>query len=117
MKKIMVMAGCIIMLLMGIGVKVQINNKNSNLEKQRTAAIGVKEVQPEVEEIRFIEDGSIDGGGAWSVDAKLKINNKIYNEILTKNGLGAGDNLPEGNTGTRIPVEVLYSNGQEETLK
>lgn len=101
----------------GIGVKVHMDKENNSVEKQRSAAIGFKEVQPGVEEIKFMQDGSYSGAGNWSVSVNVIVNGKKYKEILNQDGLDGGDPLPEGNAGTRTPVEVLYSNGQEATLK
>lgn len=107
-----------ILLVIGIGGKTYMSNKeNENIEKQRTAAIGFKEVQPGVEEIKFMQEGSYSGAGIWSVGVNVIVQGKTYSEIFSKDGLGGGDELPEGNTGTKEPVKVIYSNGKKEILK
>ncbi|KRM20533.1 hypothetical protein FC90_GL000136 [Latilactobacillus graminis DSM 20719] len=106
-----------VLLGIGIGVKMKMDKKDSNLENQRTAAIGVKKIQPGVQKIHFTAEGGIDGGGDWSANAELVVNGKRYEEILTKDGLGVGDDLPEGNTGTTTPVKVVYSDKSEEVIK
>ena len=108
----------IIMVLVDLGGKVYMNNKeNDNLEKQRTAAIGFKQVQPGVEEIEFMQEGSYSGAGTWSVGVNIMVDGKKYSEIFREEGLMGGDELPDGNTGTKTPVKVIYSNGKEEVLK
>ena len=104
--------------LVALGGKVYMNNKeNDNLAKQRTAAIGFKQVQPGVEEIEFMQEGSYSGAGTWSVSVDVIVQGRKYGEIFSEDGLDGGDPLPDGNTGTKTPVKVTYSNGKEEVLK
>ncbi|KRM20530.1 hypothetical protein FC90_GL000133 [Latilactobacillus graminis DSM 20719] len=98
-------------------MKVKMDKKNSNLEKQRTAAIGFIRVQSGVEKIEFLKDGFNSGSGIWSISVNTIVDGKKYEEILNEDGLDGGDPLPDGNTGTAKPVEVIYSNGRREILK
>jgi hypothetical protein len=108
----------IVVLIIAIGGKLyMINKENENIENQRIAAIGFKNVQPGVEEIKFMREGSRAGSGIWSVGVNVIVNGKKYSEIFVKDGLSGGEELPEGNTGTKGPVKVIYSNGKEEVLK
>lgn len=108
----------VIALILVIGGKFYMSNKeNENIENQRTAAIGFKNVQPGVEEIKFMREGSRAGSGIWSVGVNVIVDGKKYSEIFVKDGLSGGEELPEGNTGTKGPVKVIYSNGKEEVLK
>ncbi|GAB7390683.1 hypothetical protein [Lactococcus garvieae] len=116
--KVGILSIVIIALIIVIGGKMYMKNKeNENLENQRTAAIGFKNVQPGVEEIKFVEQGSRSGAGIWSVGVDVIIDGKKYDEIFVKNGLSGGEELPEGNSGTKGPVKVIYSNGKEEIIE
>lgn len=77
-KMIVLIITILVLLGIVIGVKVHMDNKNSNLEMQRSAAIGFKEVQSGVEEIKFIQDGSYSGAGNWSVSVDVIVNGKKY---------------------------------------
>ncbi|WP_063281086.1 hypothetical protein [Lactococcus cremoris] len=112
-----IMVVLLIIMVLFIGKVYMNNKKNENIEKQRTAAIGFKEVQPGVEEIKFVEQGSYTGAGIWSVSVDVVVQGKKYGEIFSQDGLDGGDPLPDGNTGTKTPVKVIYSNGKEEVLK
>lgn len=93
------------------------SKKNENLENQRTAAIAFKKIQPGIEEIKFNQEGSRSGSGTWTVGVNVVVDGKTYSEIFRKEGLMGGDDLPKGNSGTKEPVKVIYSNGKEEILK
>ncbi|MBK5077288.1 hypothetical protein IL308_11035 [Lactococcus lactis] len=107
----------LIIMVFFIGKVYMDNKENANIEKQRTAAIGFKKVQPGVEEIKFMQEGSYSGAGTWSVGVNTIVDGKKYSEIFREEGLMGGDELPEGNTGTKSSVKVIYSNGKEEILK
>ncbi|MEY8443964.1 hypothetical protein AALA52_06895 [Lactococcus ileimucosae] len=109
-----------LVLILAIGGKVYMSNKeNENIANQRTAALAFKEIHPEVEEIKFVEQGSRAGSGTWTVGVDVVINGKKYDEIFVKDGLMGGEPLPQSNknVSTEKTTKVVYSNGKEEVLK
>ncbi|WP_436666812.1 hypothetical protein [Latilactobacillus sakei] len=117
--KIIVLIIILVLLGVGIGVKVHMDKTNSNLEKQRTAAIALKKTQPGIEVIKFMESGSYSGAGIWSVGTNIIIDGKSYEEILMKDGISGGEPLPGPNKNepTETEIRVIYSNKKEEILK
>lgn len=95
------------------------NKESENIANQRTAALAFKEKHPEVEEIKFVEQGSRAGSGTWTVGVDVVINGKKYDEIFVKDGLMGGEPLPQSNKNgsTEKTTKVVYSNGKEEVLK
>lgn len=91
--------------------------KQTNLANQRNAALRFIVHQPDVEIVRFTNEGSVSGSGSWAVNAVVTIGGKEYQEILGPHTLG-GDPLPDTPTPfTPAPVTVIYSNGTSEVLK
>lgn len=111
----------IALISISIGEKRHMNNQQKlekqNLAKQRTAAIGFKKVQSGIEQVKFVEQGSYNGAGSWKVSVDVIVDGQHYKEAFNEEGLDAGQSLPKGNTGTSNPIKVVYSNGNEETLK
>ncbi|SEH99093.1 MULTISPECIES: hypothetical protein [unclassified Leifsonia] len=91
--------------------------KQTNLANQKNAAIKFISGWPDVEEIRFTQEGSVGGGGSWAVNAVVTIAGKEYQEILGPHTLG-GEPLPEPQTPpSAASVTVIYSDGTTEVLK
>jgi hypothetical protein len=72
---------------------------------------------PELESIRFTQDGSVDGSGQWAVNAVVTVGGKDYEEILGTYVSG-GDILPSAPPeSTAGSVALIYSDGTSEVLK
>ena len=95
--------------------RVQVHAEN--LAKQRESALKFIANQPDVEVIRFTQDGDRPGLGApWSVNAVVTIGGKDYREILGPETL-AGEPLPDTEASfSPRPVTVVYSDGTSEVL-
>jgi hypothetical protein len=96
-----------------------VNQLQTNLANQRKVATKlVKDYpNPELESIRFTQDGSVSGGGQWSATAVVTVAGKEYEEILGT-FVSLGDGLPTIAPGaTPGPVTVIYSDGSSEVLK
>lgn len=70
-------------------------DRQTNLANQRKEALKlVKDYpHPELESIRFTQDGSVSGGGQWAANAVVTVGGKDYEEILGTYVSG-GDILP-----------------------
>ena len=89
----------------------------NNLAKQKQAALKFIQNQPDVEKIRFTQEGNNPGlGSSWGANAVVTIDGKEYDEILGLNTL-VGDPLPDTPPAyTPRPVTVVYSDGSSEVL-
>lgn len=93
-------------------------------ELQRRSAINYRdEWQPDVEKIRFTQDGGRPGlGVSWSVNAVATVGGVDYQVIIgPDSGPGfVGDNgePPEAPTPSpHLPLTVIYSNGTTEVIR
>jgi len=94
-------------------------NQQTNLANQRKVALKlVKDYpNPELERIRFTQEGNVSGGGQWSANAVVTVSGKKYEEILGT-FVSLGDGLPSvPPESTPRPVIVIYSDGNSEVLK
>lgn len=91
--------------------------RQTNLTNQKNAALKFIVNQPDLEILRFTNEGSVSGSGSWAVNAVVTIGGKEYQEILGPHTL-AGDPLPDTPIPlTPAPVTVIYSDGTSEVLK
>jgi hypothetical protein len=97
----------------------RVDQLQTNLANQRKVAVKwVKDYRtPELERIRFTQDGNVSGGGEWAANAVVTVAGKDYNEILGT-FMSGGDPLPTSAPGsTPGSVTVIYSDGSSEVLK
>lgn len=91
--------------------------EQTNLDNQRTAALSLLAYRPDVESVRFTQEGSVGGGGSWAANAIITIDGVDYNEILGLERAG-GNPLPSVPAGASpVPVTVVYSDGSSEALR
>lgn len=93
-------------------------DRQTNLANQRTVALQlVKDYpNPELESIRFTQEGSVGGSGEWAANATITVAGTDYDSILGTS-MSIGEPLPpiaQGSTLTQ--VAVIYSNGTSEAL-
>ncbi|SEI07043.1 MULTISPECIES: hypothetical protein, partial [unclassified Leifsonia] len=93
--------------------------KQTNLANQRTAALALLETQSGVEQIRFTQEGSVGGSGAWAVNAVVTVGGREYLQILgLRKWSLLGQRMPTlAPPATPAPVTVIYSDGSSEVLK
>ena len=94
-------------------------NPETNLVNQRKVALQfVKDYpNPELETIRFTQEGSVGGSGEWAVNAVVTVSGKNYEEILGTY-MSGGDILPSAPPESQpISVTVVYSDGTSEVVK
>ena len=93
-------------------------------EMQREAALYYRDaIQPDVEKLRFIEDGGRPGlGASWGVNAMATVRGVDYQVVITPESYVAfvGDNgePPEAPTpAPQLPLTVIYSDGTSEVIQ
>ena len=88
-----------------------------NLAKQREAAVVFIGFQPDVEVVRFTQEGGRPGlGASWSANAVVTIGGKDYQMIIGPDIIG-GDPLPDTPPSySPSPVTVIFSDGTSEVL-
>ena len=99
------------------GQQGQVQVHAENLAKQRESALALIANHPDVEVIRFTQEGDRPGLGApWSANAVVTIGGKDYQEILGPRSR-AGESLPDAPpSSSPRPVTVIYSDGSSEVL-
>ena len=88
-----------------------------NLAKQREAAVKFIGNHPDVEVIRFTQEGDRPGlGASWRANAVVTIGSAEYQVIIGPT-IGSGDPLPQTPPSySPRPVKVVYSDGTSEVL-
>ena len=99
------------------GQQRQVQVRAENLAKQRESVLALIANHPDVEVIRFTQEGDRPGLGApWSANAVVTIGGKDYQEILGPRSR-AGESLPDAPpSSSPRPVTVIYSDGSSEVL-
>ncbi|MGH1526999.1 hypothetical protein ACRAWC_25095 [Leifsonia sp. L25] len=90
-----------------------------NLANQRKVALDLIRgyPNPDLETIRFVNEGHIDGSGAWGASAVVTVAGKEYHELLDTL-VSSGDGLPPVAPHSTPPsVTVIYSDGTSEVLE
>lgn len=89
-----------------------------NLANQKKVALETLHdyPHPDLESIKFTNEGSVNGAGTWAANAVLTVGGREYQEILGTFS-SAGEGLPTAPPGS-IPhrVTVIYSDGTSEEL-
>jgi hypothetical protein len=89
----------------------------TNLANQKTAALNLLGYRPDVESIRFTQEGSVGGGGSWAANAVITIDGVEYKEILGLKRAG-GNPLPSLSPGLAPRrATVIYSDGTTEVMR
>jgi hypothetical protein len=95
----------------------------SNKELQRESALVYREEwQPDVEKIRFTQEGDRPGFGAsWSVNAVATVRGVEYQVIIGPESgpafVGGSDVPPESPPTPSGPLTVIYSDGTTEVIE
>ena len=93
-----------------------------NLALQREAALEFREEwQPDVESIRFTNEGLRPGfGSAWGANAVATIGGREY-QVIIGPGLGpgfpTGDGPPEAVVANATPLKIIFSDGTSEVIR
>jgi hypothetical protein len=98
----------------------QQTTKQTNLALQRESALAFRADWPNVETIRFTNEGGTMGLGSWRVNAVATVGGVDY-KLLIGTGSQAfltGDMPPEYPTPpTPAPMTVIYSDGTSEVVQ
>jgi len=88
-----------------------------NREYQRITAQNQHSRWPNMDEITFTQEGSIDGSGTWAANAIVTIDGKDYDRIIGPYS-GIGDDIPVPPPGfVGGPLTVNYSDGTSEVIR
>ncbi|MFF9565233.1 hypothetical protein ACF1AJ_17940 [Leifsonia sp. NPDC014704] len=88
-----------------------------NREYQRITAQNQHSRWPNMDEITFTQEGSIDGSGTWAANAIVTIDGKDYDRIIGPYS-GIGDDIPVPSPGfVGGPLTVHYSDGTSEVIR
>jgi hypothetical protein len=94
--------------------------KQSNLAMQRESALALRTDFPNVETIRFTDEGGTPPVGSWRVEAVATVAGVDYQVVIDPSNwvFPTGDMPPESATPpTPVPLTVIYSDGTSEMVK